>query len=442
MMPIISRIFFYVMILTLAALQAYANNMPTVNEVTSNKHQIKAWIIEDHYLPIVSMELVFKNTGTAYDPKDKVGLASLTSSLLDEGAGPLDALTFKKTLEAHAIKLSVSSNHDHTYIAVKTLKKNLEKALHLLNIMLTKPHMHPQKVEQVRNQHITFLERSAKEPDTIAEKSLRETLFAGHPYERDQHGSIEGLKAITPDDITEFVSQQYTKDNLVLSIVGDISAPEVSELLDQYLGNLPDQNANHSNTITTVQIPTSGTMKMIDFPVPQDVIIFASDGLPRHNPDFYTLYVLNYIVGGGGFESRLMHEVREKNGLAYGINTSIDLRQASNIWIGSVATRNDASNQTISVIKQTLSDIQKEGITESELNNAKAFLKGSFPLKLTSNTQLARFLSVMQLDHLGMDFLDKRNSYVDAVTLDNINKVAGQMVTPDNLHIVIVGDNK
>lgn len=432
---LLTRIFMIGIVVFFSSL-AYAK-VPPVKELTINPH-VTAWAIEDHYLPIVSIKIAFKYAGTAYDLPDKRGIALLVTSLLDEGSGQMNALKFKEKLEELAISFDLKVDRDYLTISIKTLSEHLEETLKLLQLVLTQPRFDPDALQRVRSQIIAMVHRQEKEPEYIASRKLMETIFGTHPYANPSYGTIETLSAITIDDLHDFVKTHLTLDRMVIGIAGDISPDDFPKQLNTYLSMLPDTGT--SNTILPeVLYPNTAQTITIDYPVPQNVIMFGLKGVLRDDPSFYPAYVTNYIIGGGGFESRLMKTIRDDQGLAYSVSSSMDMSDKAGLIIGAAATRAQQSHETIRLIKEVLTHSKENGITEAELHNAKQYLTGSFSLKLVTNNNLADFLIAMQLDHLGIDFLNKRNDYINGVTLEQVNHMVDQLIAPDRMITVMVG---
>ena len=411
--------------------------IPPVQEITS-RSGITAWCIEDHYLPIVSIKLAFKYSGSAYDPENQRGLAVMAASLMDEGAGDMDALEFKEKLEEMATTIDFRTDRDYFTVSIKTLSEHVNETLKLLQIALTTPTFDEEAVARVRGQLVAAIKRQEKEPNAIASRKLMETMFANHPYSHPPYGTIESLNNITPDHLKEYTKTHLTLDRMVIGVAGDITPSDLSKKLSAYLGVLPKSGVG-TTVLPEVVYPTTAQNISIEYPVPQTVIMFGLPAVLRNDPMFYPTYVTNYIIGGGGFESRLMKTVREENGLVYSIASGMDLSDKAGIIAGSAATSSNQAGATLSLLHDVLEEAKDQGLTETELQNAKQYLMGSFSLKLVTNSNLADFLITMQLDHLGIDFLAKRNDYIQAITLSQINHMVKLLINPERMITVIVG---
>ena len=400
---------------------------------------IEAWLVEDHLNPIISLHLAFRG-GSALDPDGKEGLANMVSTLLDEGAGDLDSKAFQQTLEDKSITLRFSAARDSFGARVQVLTEYRDLAFDLLRQAMTKPRFDAEPVSRLRAQLLANLRHESEDADAIAGKTLMKTLYPDHPYGRPTGGTLESVAAIQVADMRAFVKERLALDTLSIGVVGDITAKELAPLLDKTFGTLPAKAAPWK--VAEVAPKVAGRTIVIEKPLKQSNILFADRGLMRKDPDFYTAYVMNHILGGGGFTSRLYTEVREKRGLAYSVYTYLHPMDRSAIYAGGAGTANARVAETLKVVRDEWAKLAKDGVTEAELTAAKQYLTGSFPLRFTATERIAAMLVGMQTEDLGIDYLDKRNSYIEAVTLDDIRRVARKLLHPDDLTIVVVGEPK
>ena len=400
---------------------------------------IEAWLVEDHLNPIISMHLAFRG-GSALDPKGKEGLANMVSTLLDEGAGNLDSKTFQQTLEDNSITLRFSAARDSFGARVQTLTEYRDLAFDLLRQAMTKPRFDAEPVSRLRAQLLANLRHESEDADAIAGKTLMKTLYPDHPYGRPTGGTAESVAAIQIADMRAFVQERLALDTLAIGVVGDITAKELAPLLDKTFGALPAKAAPWK--VEDVAPKVAGRTIVIEKPLKQSNILFADRGLMRKDPDFYAAYVMNHILGGGGFTSRLYTEVREKRGLAYSVYTYLHPMDRSAIYAGGAGTANARVAETLKVVRDEWDKLAKDGVTEAELTAAKQYLTGSFPLRFTATERIASILVGMQTEDLGIDYLDKRNSYIEAVSLNDIRRVARKLLHPDDLTVVVVGQPK
>ena len=397
---------------------------------------IEAWLVAEDTIPILSMRLAFRG-GARRDPIGKAGLANLVSGLLDEGAGELGALAFQKRLDDLAVRYSANASRDGFSVTLTTLSEHRDEAFGLLALALTEPRFDTDAVERIRQQILTSLANQAKDPNRVARRLWAAAAFPDHPYGRPTQGTPDEVAALSADDLRRFVTDSFAKDVLVIGVAGDITAGELGPLLDRTFGRLPD-------TAKAVSVPdiapsAPGALIVERMPVPQSVVAFGHEGLPRDHPDYYTAYVINHVLGGG-FSSRLTTEVREKRGLAYGIYSYLLPLDHAAVFAGGVATANARVSETIEVVRAELTRMRDHAVSEDELADSKTYLTGSFPLRLDSNGEIASFLVAMQLAKLGIDYLDRRNGFIEAVTIEDARRVARELFAPERLSIVVVGD--
>lgn len=398
---------------------------------------IEAWLVREPAIPIVSLELAFRG-GASLDPPGREGLANMVSGLLDEGADDLDSHAFQTRLQELAVHMSFDAGLDTFRGSLKTLSENLDDAFDLLRLALAAPRFDVEPVERVRRQILAGLAQAEEEPSRIARRTWFRTAFPDHPYGRPVRGTEESVAAITTDDLAAFVAHQFSRDKLLVAVVGDVGPERLAGLLDATFGTLP-------STSTVAEVPEalaadSATLIVVRKPNPQSVVVFGHAGLKRDDPDFYAAVVMNNILGSGAFTSRLYDEVREKRGLAYSVYTYLYPLDHAGLILGGVNTQNNRVKESLAIIRREFARMRDEGVTEEELADAKTFLTGSFPLRLSSNGKIANILVGIQLDELGIDYLEHRNGYIDAVTLEDVRRVAARLLTPEALRIVVVGE--
>jgi zinc protease len=428
-------IFFWAIAALLIALAAPARAAMNVQEVTS-LGGIKAWLIEDHSMPLIAVGVGFHG-GSTLDPKGKDGVTRFVSAMLDEGAGDLESREFQQRLNDLSIDFNFNAGIDDFTGTMRTLTEHRDEAFDLLRLALTAPRFDAEPVERVRGQLLAILADDSGEPGSIADRVWWHTAFPDHPYGRQTAGTGAGVKAITADDLRDFVKSRFGRDNLVIGVVGDISAADLQPLLDRTFGALP---ATAGPVAVDESKPAaSGAVIVVDRAMPQSVVLFGGNGIKRHDPDFYPAYVLNHVLGGGGFSSRLTQEVREKRGLVYSIDTSLVTLDHAAVVQGSLGTKNASVAEVMSLVKQEWKRMREEGPTEAELADAKLFLTGSYALRFSSTVAIANALVGVQLENFPPDYFAKRNGYIDAVTLEDVKRVAKRLLDPDALTFVIVG---
>lgn len=421
--------------LLLAALPAAA---VTIERVTSPAG-IEAWLVEDHSNPIIAVDASFPG-GASLDPGGKTGLANLVAGLLDEGAGDLDSQAYQGKLADLAIELSFDAGRDSFDVGMKTLADNRDTAFSLLGLALTKPRFDPDAIERVRGQVLTEIAQQLESPGSVANRALAQLVFPNHPYGRPVNGDPDTVKALTRDDLLAWTAHRLGRKGLIVSVVGDVTPAQLGPLLDTAFAGVPA--AADPVAVPDVQPAGAGTVKVIRRPIAQSVAVFAEAGIKRDDPDWYAAFVMNHILGGGGFSSRLMNEVREKRGLAYDTSSFLMPRDHAALIGGDVSTRNDRMAESLALVRQEWSRMAESGVTEAELAAAKKFLNGSFPLELGSTSGIAGLLDSIQRYRLGTDYLDRRAALIDAVTQEDVRQVAKRLLRADALAVVVVGDPK
>ena len=397
---------------------------------------ITAWLVEDHSLPVVTIELAFRG-GAALDPADRLGLASLATDLLDEGAGDLDSSAYHGRLEDLATRLSFWAGEDATGASMRTVTANLEPSFELLRLALTAPRFEAAAMARVKSQVLASLAHDERQPRTIADRYWRSTEFGAHPYARRTRGTVETIGRIDADDLRRFVRDRFAKDVMIVAVVGDIAPEPLKALLDRTLGALAAHAAPAD--VPPLDVRAKGAVLLARLAIPQSVVAFGQPGIKRDDPDWYAAYLVNQILGGGGFSARLTEEVREKRGLAYSVYSALMPMQAGGAIIGSVATENARVAQSIDIIRAQWQRMRDQGPTAQELAEAKTYLNGSFPLSLDSTGRIAATLVQVQRDGLGIDYLDRRKALIDGVTLADAKRVAHRLLDPDALTFVVVG---
>ena len=397
--------------------------------------QVQVWFVEDHTVPIVSFSISLP-AGAAYDPGAKPGLASFAASLMDEGAGGMDATAFHQALAARAIQFSAQAERDYTVISITAQAQDAAEAMRLLQTALMRPRFDNEAVSRVRTQIIQSLQQESAEPGQVAAKSFMRAFFNGHTYGHSSNGEIGGIAAITPADLKAFARSHWVKPGLKIALSGDITQDAAAKLLAQTFAPLPDIKVPPLPDVGRLGAPGTHVVPMA---VPQPNAVFGLTGVMRSDPDFMAAYLANYILGGGGFSSRLMTEVREKRGLTYGISTSLNSFAKASVWVGQVATRADAIGQTLDVVRRTMADFAAKGPTQQELDDAKTNLTGSFPLGFDSNARIASQLGAYQRQGLDAGYVARRNSLVQAVTLADVRRVARRLFDPARLTVMVAG---
>ncbi len=398
---------------------------------------IEAWFLPDRSLPILAVALSFPG-GTAQDRAGKEGATDLMAQVMTEGAGDLDAEAFRARLEDLATSLSVSAGRDSLTVSFKTLTRYREEALGLLRLALVRPRFDADALGRAKERQLSALARSATAPGEIARDLWWQAAFPDHPYGRTGDGTPASIAAIGRDDLAAAWRAQVAREGVKIGVVGDIDAAELAPLLDSLLGEIPARGERAA--VPPVAAAGAGDVLVVKRQQSQSVVVFGAPGLKRDDPDFEAAHLVNYILGGGGFSSRLMREVREKAGLAYSVSTGLGTLDATGVVQGSVGTANAAVARSIEMIRSELGRMAGEGPTAAELENAKGSVIDSFALNLDSTGRIAGFLVSLQRDGLGIDYIEKRAERFRRVTLADARRAAGRVFDPARLLFVVVGE--
>lgn len=406
-----------------------------IQEVTS-PGGITAWLVEEHALPMVVLNASWSG-GTLLDPKGKEGLGYMMSALLDEGAGDMDSQAFQSRLEELAVEMRFRASPDNLTLSFKTLTQNRDDAFGLLKLALGAPRFDEEAVERIRRQLLVAITRDMESPDRMAAEAWYAAAVPGHAYTRPTKGSLESVATLTASDLAAHQRAMMTQGNLHISVVGDIDAESLKSLLDETFGSLESELTLPE--VAPASVTPEARLQIIQREMPQSIVLFGHEGIARDDEDFIPAYVMNYVLGGGGFSSRLMNEVREKRGLAYSVTTYFYPLTHASLFIGQVATENSRVAESLDVIRAELSRLARDGVTDKELKDAKTYLTGSYPLRFDTNENIAGQLVAIQEEQLGIEYVSKRNSLIEAVTADDIRRVAARLIHPDNLIVTIVG---
>jgi zinc protease len=395
---------------------------------------IEAWFVQDATVPLIAMEFAMGG-GAAQDPGGKAGVGNMVAGLIDEGSGELDSRAFHEHLDRRAIELGFNVTRDYFRGSLRMLKDNEDEAFDLLRTSLTSPHFDSADVERIRTQIISGLKHETSSPGSLASRKFLQTAYGAHPYGRPAGGTLESVPNITIADMKDYVGRVLTREHLKIAVVGDIDAASLGALLDRTFGGLPAK----SNLVPVPDVEASKPpqREFIALDVPQTVVTFGGPGIRRSDPDFMPAFVVNHILGGGS-GSRLYREVREKRGLAYSISESLLWMDHSALFVGTTGTRADRAGETVDALTREIRRMAESGPTQQELDEAKSYLKGSRMLSLDTSSKLASALLQYQLDRLSIDYLERRNAIVDAVTIDDAKRAARRL-WGDGLLTVIVG---
>jgi zinc protease len=419
-------------VLLLAPLPARAIDIQSV----TSPGGITAWLIEDHTNPLISLAFGFKG-GASGDPEGKEGLATFISGMLDEGAGGIPSADFQKRLADHGIEFGFDASLDSFSGSLRFLSDDRDLSFELLGLSLTKPRFDEEPVKRMRGQFISSAAQDERDPEAIAGRALNSILFAGHPYSRRSDGTPQSLAAITVDDLRGFVTNNFVRDRLNVAVVGDVTPEQLKPLLDKAFGALPEKGP--PITVAESKVDDKGGLAVIERDIPQTILLFGAPGIKRDDPDFFAAYLVNYTLGGGGFSSRLMTEVRAKRGLAYGIDTDLVTLDHAGAVMGSAQTVAAQASQVIDLTRAEWTKMQQDGPTQAEIDAAKTYLLGYYAQNFSTTRSAARTLLGIQMENLGIDYVTRREQEISAVTLDQAKAAAKRIFDPAKLVVVAVG---
>ncbi|MCB5199392.1 insulinase family protein [Loktanella sp. TSTF-M6] len=405
-----------------------------IQEVTSDGG-ITAWLVEDHSIPFTALEIRIEG-GASLDLPGKRGASNLMMGLLEEGAADMDAQAFQTRREELSAGFGFDIGDDVTSISARFLTENQDDSIALLRQALIEPRFDQSAIDRVRAQVLSGIASDAKSPNAIAGDTLNAGAFPDHPYGSSSTGTAESVAALTRDDIVTAWQNALTRDRIYVGAVGDITPEALGEVLDTLLGELPAEGPPLPEDTT---FALDGGITVVDFPTPQSVALFGHAGMERDDPDYFAATILNEALGAGGFESRLMDEVREKRGLTYGVSTFLVPKDHAPMVLGQLASSNDTIAEAIEVVRDEWAKIAQDGMTQEELDRVKLFLTGSYALRFDGNANIASILVGMQMIGLPRDYVVNRNDYIEAVTLEEVNRVAADLYRPEDLHFVVVG---
>ena len=397
---------------------------------------IEAWLIQDDSNPLLSLSFAFRG-GAAEQPEGLEGVAALAMSLLTEGAGEYDSEAFQDALADHSIELSLSASQDRLSGALLTLTRHQDKAFSLLRQAMTEPRFDPDAVERLRQQFQVVQARRAQDPSTIAWRTLYSLLFGNHPYARPSEGTPESLGAIEIEDLRAYVGEQLARDRLYVAAAGDIDPDTLGRLLDETFGPLPEEGAAFQAQEVTPN--AEGGLLIVERDQPQSNVVLGHAGIARDDPDFIAATLVNHVLGGSTFSSRLFMQVREERGLAYSVYTGLSTLDKAPLLVGGVGSENARVAEALGLIQAEWQRLGEEGPTEEELQTAKDYLLGSFALSLSSSPRISNTLLQLQLDDLGIDYMERRQELIEAVTLEDARRVAKRLLDADALTVVVVG---
>jgi zinc protease len=397
---------------------------------------LTAWLVQDKSAPVVSLSFSFAG-GSASDPKGQSGVTNLMATALTDGAGPLAFEAFERRQQDAAASLGFSASLDRLSGTLRVLSANREEGFELLRLAVTQPRFDADMVEQRRAQIVAALNQAKERPASVAARTLMATEFAGHPYANDPDGTPDDLRTLTPQLLKQRAGALLMRSGLIVAAVGDIDEAELGRLLDRAFGSLP--MGTPLALPTEWQPPTRPRTVVVERSVPQSTALMALPGIARDDPDWYAAVTLNHILGGGGQQSRLFSEVREKRGLAYGASSSLRVYRKAAILVISTASANERIAESLRVVHAELARLRADGPTEQEFVDAKTYLTGALALSLDSSSAVASLLNSMQVDKLPPDHLTRRANLIGAVKIDDVRRIARRLLHDEAMTTVVVG---
>ena len=396
---------------------------------------INFWLVEDKSLPLISLSFLFKG-GSSLDPKGKEGVTNLMTSLLDEGSDNFSSSQFKLAMRENGVKISYSASKEKINGTFQVVKSQIQEGFWLLHESLNKPVFQLDKINEVKSQIVASIKIDQSNISTIASDKFNDFFFINNKLGKTVKGNLDSLSQIKRSDILKSFKKSITKNNLVIGIAGDINGELAKKYIEYVFGNLPINNS--IKPISTLPNLRNG-VETFEIETPQTTVVFGQRGLSRNNKDYFSARIANYILGGGGFQSRLYKEIRERNGLVYSIYSYLLPFERIGIIIGGFQTRNENVKKTIQKVRDEWINIRVNGISKKELANAKTYFKGSFSRNLTSTISIANLLMIVQYYDLGEDYFANRDLIIDNVKLNHVNKLVKNLFDNDKLFFMVVG---
>ncbi|MDX1923463.1 MAG: pitrilysin family protein [Alphaproteobacteria bacterium] len=416
----------------LIAPPCFANDV----QILKSSKGITAWLIEDHSLPIVSLSFAW-NGGIETDDDAKQGLSHVAATMLTKGAAADDENAFLKKLQDNVISLSFQAQRDTIYGQLRTLKETLPVAQEALRASIMQPRFDDQSLMQVKAQNISLIKNYLSDPDWLMSRLMMREVYAGHPYSKRTLGTQATINSITKDDLKNW-HKRLNRSELIVSATGDITKEELNKLLDETFGGLPEKPAGAE--LAEADLKGKTETFVLKYKGPQSSITVVWPGIRRNDKDWYAMEVMNYILGGGSFSSRLMSEVREKRGLTYGISSGMSLFDHGSSYSIQASFKNENAGHVLDLIKKEIAHMRDTKVSAEELKAAKDYLIGSYALSLTSTARVAGHYLEIQRQKLGVDIQQKREAALNAVTAEDVQRVAKRILQDASQITFFVGE--
>ena len=405
-----------------------------ITQVTSPSG-LEAWLVEERSIPFVSLDLIFAG-GAALESDAQAGVVNLMTSLLSEGAGDMDAQAFAARSEELATRIRFEAGRDSVSVSVRFLTEDADEVIEHLRLALTEPRFDEDAIARTRGQLMAQLRRDVLDPNTIASRAFANAAFQDHPYGRESNGTPETVSTLDRDALVAAHQGAIARDRVYIGAAGDISADELGGLLDRLFEGVPETGWDMPERAEFLAEPG---MEIIPFDGPQSVVAFGHAGIARDDPEFLTAFVVNEVFGGGRFGTRLMRSLREERGLTYGIGAFLSSGALGESYQGRLSTDNANVELVIDLLRDEWAQIASEGVTEGELDRIQTYLTGAYPLRFDGNSSIASIMASMQYQGFDIDYVNRRNDMISALTLDEVNDLASRLYDPDALFFVVVG---
>ncbi len=396
---------------------------------------LEAWLVEERSIPFIALELVFAG-GANIEADEQAGAVSLMTSLLNEGAGDMDAQAFAARTEELAARLRFDSGRDTVTVSARFLTEDAEAVINHLRLALTEPRFDDDAIERVRRQMLASLRREALDPNTLAARSFARAAFDGHPYARETNGTPETVAALDRSALQTAHQGAIARDRVFIGAAGDIDAEQLGSLIDRLFDGIPEESAPLPEPVSFQAKPG---LEIVPFDGPQSVVAFGHAGIPRDDDDFLAAFVVNQIFGGGRFGTRLMRNLREERGLTYGVGSFLSAGLLGHSYQGRVSTDNANVETVIELLREEWARMASDGITDAERERIVTYLTGAYPLRFDGNSSIASIMASMQYQGFDIDYVNRRNDMVRALTLEELNAAAARLFDPEALFFVVVG---
>ncbi len=422
---------------TLVALSVAASCALEIKRMKLNNGAVLL-VSEQHRLPMVSIAIAF-DAGSRRDPPGKEGLAELTAASLEQGTKQFSTAEFNQKVDFMGSSISIGADRDYVYASMTSLKKYQNDTLHLLAQSLENPGLRDSDIARKRGDQVAAIEASEEEPGYAAMVAFAKEIFGDRPYGHPTEGFADTAGKLTPGDVRNFYRQYYRMGRAAIAVAGDVDSNMIEARLQQELAGLPGTVPAQAEPAAP-RVAAGIHVKLIDRNVAQANLVLGAGGIARSNPDYYKIQVMNYILGGGGFASRLMRVVRSKAGLAYSIDSGFSASKFPGTFAVVLQTKNQSAQEALKLIIAQLHEIQNQPVSDRELASAKKHLIGSFPLRLDRQSQIVSFMLQVELYGLGLDYAGRYPKLIDEVTKLDVEQVAQKYIHPDALDLIAVAN--